>query len=154
MYLVELIGKKECFYNMKKINYTRSNIKTKVKSKKIDSEIEKKRKEIQKKSNEMRHEIFQNKLKSENIKFIPEYKFNAVRNWRIDYYFEMNGVKVGLEIEGGVFAKGRHTRGKGFMKDIEKYNSFSLHGIYLIRTVPVELNSIELLNTIKSMLKI
>lgn len=69
----------------------------------------------------------------------PEYKFSATRKWRIDYYFERKGLKVALEVEGGAFTGGRHTRGAGFIKDIEKYNALSAQGIYLIRTTPSEL---------------
>ena len=38
-----------------------------------------------------------------------------------------------MEIEGGIWTKGRHTRGKGFLADIEKYNALSERGILLFR---------------------
>lgn len=77
----------------------------------------------------------------------PEYQFNKNRKWRIDYYFERNGLKVGLEVEGGVWTNGRHTRGSGFVKDMEKYNSMALHNIFLLRIQPKDLGlkAIELL---------
>lgn len=81
---------------------------------------------------------------------IPEYKFHATRKWRIDYYFEINGKRIALEVEGGVWTGGRHTTGKGFMGDMEKYNAISAAGIVLLRTTPDRLMTIETINLIKS----
>lgn len=91
---------------------------------------------------------------------IQEYKFDPNRKWRIDWFFKGEyGVKVALEVEGGVFGngkngsgegQGRHTRGKGFMKDMEKYNAMSEQGIILLRCVPSTLLNLSTLNTIKN----
>jgi anti-sigma factor RsiW len=81
---------------------------------------------------------------------IPEYRFHATRKWRIDYYFERNGKRVALEVEGGVWTGGRHTTGKGFMGDMEKYNAISTAGIVLLRTTPDRLMTIETINLIKA----
>jgi len=70
---------------------------------------------------------------------VPEYRFHPARKWRIDYYFEANGRRVALEVEGGVWSNGRHTRGSGFLRDMEKYNAISAAGIILLRTTPKEL---------------
>lgn len=64
---------------------------------------------------------------------IEEYRFNPPRRWRIDYYFT---VGLAVEIEGGIFAYGRHNRPIGFIKDMEKYNSITESGIYLLRYQP------------------
>lgn len=40
---------------------------------------------------------------------------------------------VAVEIEGSVWTKGRHTRGSGFMADMEKYNALAEQGILLFR---------------------
>jgi hypothetical protein len=77
---------------------------------------------------------------------IAEYMFaNEVmdRKWRADYYFERNGVQVILEVEGGVWTKGRHTRPKGFLRDMEKYNAMSRLGIFLLRTTPKDLLTVK-----------
>lgn len=51
-----------------------------------------------------------------------EYKFFAGRKWAFDFAFPES--KVAIEIEGGTrFGKSRHSRGKGFEKDCEKYNT-------------------------------
>lgn len=82
----------------------------------------------------------------------PEHVFCKGRLWRIDYYFERSGVKVALEVEGGVYSGGRHTRPKGFLGDIEKYNMLSLMGIWLIRTTPKDLISVATLDLVKNVL--
>lgn len=79
----------------------------------------------------------------------PEYKFHQERKWRIDYYFEANGRKVGLEVEGGIWTSGRHTRGAGFAGDMEKYNTAGEMGIMIVRVVPKDLLKIETFNLIK-----
>ena len=66
-----------------------------------------------------------------------EYRFDAKRRWRFDYAWPAQ--KVALEVEGGVFTRGRHTRGAGFLKDIDKYNAATLAGWKVLRVTPKEL---------------
>jgi len=87
-------------------------------------------------------------LKAANIEFEREYRFHPVRKWRFDFAFP--GHKVAAEVEGGVFVKGRHTRGAAFVKDCEKYNAAAELGWRVFRFVPrqhidtgVALNTIE-----------
>ena len=79
-----------------------------------------------------------------NIKCVKEYKFSETRKWRFDYAILIH--KIAIEVEGGAFTKGRHTRGKGFINDIEKYNNAACDGWILIRTTPSELMSSKTLN--------
>ena len=76
-----------------------------------------------------------------------EWKFHPVRRWRFDYAFP--DFKVALEVEGGVFTGGRHTRSVGFMKDIEKYNTAAMLGWTVVRTVPDELYTGKTLTMLK-----
>lgn len=82
----------------------------------------------------------------------PEYKFHPVRKWRIDYAWPET--KVAVEIEGGVWNGGRHVQPRGFIKDIEKYNSMALCGWLLLRFTPDKIdfrlikNAIQYRNTI------
>lgn len=50
-----------------------------------------------------------------------EYKFNNNRKWRFD--FALPEKKLAVEIDGGIWTNGRHVRGSGFLKDMEKLNS-------------------------------
>lgn len=83
-----------------------------------------------------------------------EYKFHPTRKWRIDYLFEANGRRVALEVEGGIWTQGRHTRGSGFKKDMEKYNAISAAGIILLRVIPGELMSRRTIELVKQTLLI
>ncbi len=87
---------------------------------------------------------------------VPEYKFDPSRKWRFDYawpkrtkqgHFVVGG--VALEIEGGVWTKGRHTRGKGFIKDMEKYNAAALAGWKLLRCTPQDVEDESIFKLLK-----
>lgn len=66
-----------------------------------------------------------------------EYTFHPTRKWRADLAFV--DAKVLLEVEGGAFTQGRHTRGKGFIEDMEKYNYATASGFKIIRVTPDDL---------------
>ena len=71
-------------------------------------------------------------LKSYGWDFVKEKRFHPTRRWRFD--FVVLGIeKVAIEVEGGVFSKGRHTRGSGYMGDMEKYNEAALMGWKVLR---------------------
>ena len=74
---------------------------------------------------------------------IAEYRFHPERKWRLDVAWPKQ--KVALEVEGGAFSRGRHTRGKGFLGDMEKYNTLSSLGWRLFRCTPKEAESLECL---------
>lgn len=61
----------------------------------------------------------------------PEYKFHPVRKWRLD--FAWPSLRLAVEIEGAVWTGGRHTRGSGFLADIDKYNALASMGWRLLR---------------------
>lgn len=65
---------------------------------------------------------------------VPEYRFDESRRWRFDYAWPEH--KIALEIEGGVFTRGRHTRPSGFLKDMEKYNRAAQLGYRVFRCTP------------------
>lgn len=66
-----------------------------------------------------------------------ELQFCSDRKWRFD--FAWIPWAVALEVEGGIWVAGRHSRGKGFLADIEKYNRATLEGWRVFRTTPDEL---------------
>lgn len=48
------------------------------------------------------------------------------RLWRLDLAWPEH--RVGVELHGGVFRQGHHTRGRGFCDDREKMNTLQLAG--------------------------
>ena len=50
-----------------------------------------------------------------------ELRFHTTRRWRLDYCHL--ATRTAIELEGGVWTQGRHTRGAGFVNDCEKYNA-------------------------------
>jgi hypothetical protein len=69
---------------------------------------------------------------------IPEYAFAApARKWRADYCWPVR--KVIVEIDGGLFVNGRHSRGAGMLKDFEKLNAATLLGFRVLRYGPQQL---------------
>lgn len=61
----------------------------------------------------------------------PEHRFDLSRRWRFDRAW-LN-CKLAVEIEGGTWVKGRHSRGSGMRKDAEKYNAAILQGWRVLR---------------------
>lgn len=66
-----------------------------------------------------------------------EYRFHSKRRWRFDAAWPAH--QIALEVEGGVWTNGRHTRGSGFVRDMEKYNAAAVLGWRLLRVVPDDL---------------
>lgn len=65
---------------------------------------------------------------------IPEHRFHQIRKWRFDW--AITEYKIAIEEEGGIWSGGRHTRGKGFIGDMEKYNTATAIGWKVIRIKP------------------
>lgn len=65
---------------------------------------------------------------------VRELKFHPVRKWRFDYAIPEH--KVAIEVEGGVWTQGRHTRPRGFLGDMEKYNTATALGWRVLRVTP------------------
>lgn len=90
-----------------------------------------------------------------------EYVFAPPRKWRFDYAWpdeweshgayagNMNGPNVAVEVEGGAWTRGRHTRGKGFIADMEKYNEAAVRGWRVIRVTPQQLCTLDTIALIR-----
>ena len=79
---------------------------------------------------------------------VTEHRFLFGRRFRFDYAWPDQ--KVALEVEGGVWTGGRHTRGKGFLADMEKYNHAAGLGWLVVRCVPSTLLTKDTLETVKA----
>jgi very-short-patch-repair endonuclease len=62
---------------------------------------------------------------------VPEYRFSDERKWRFDFAWHKDGLAA--EVEGGVYIGGRHSRGKGYENDCEKYDYAALAGWKVLR---------------------
>lgn len=63
------------------------------------------------------------------------------RRWRFDFAIPKH--KLAIEIEGGIWITGRHNRGIGYIKDMEKYNHAALLGWRVLRFTPQQINKLE-----------
>jgi len=78
---------------------------------------------------------------------VTEHVFHPTRRWRFD--FAWIDEKVVLEVEGGIWIGGGHSRGSGVSKDMEKYNAATLLGWRIIRCQPKEICMMETVMMLK-----
>ncbi len=79
-----------------------------------------------------------------------EVKFHPTRRFRFDFCWKEH--KLALEVDGGIWTNGRHTRGAGWLKDTEKLNLAATMGYRLLRCTPDQLFTAEMFSTIKEAL--
>lgn len=70
-------------------------------------------------------------LISTGLNYSTEFKFLSDRKFRFDFY--LPDFCTGIEYEGIISAKARHTSVTGFTKDCEKYNLAQLNGYKVLR---------------------
>ena len=63
--------------------------------------------------------------------FEREHRFAPPRRWKFD--FANPALKVALEVEGGTWSRSRHTSGKGYAADCEKYSTAAVMGWRVLR---------------------
>lgn len=104
-------------------------------------------------------------LEQAGIPFEREYRFAPPRRWRADfrlrsnYWVTLNGDRVQMfdntlliEIDGGGYVDGRHTRGEGFEKDAEKASAAAILGYRVIRCTPRQVEDGRALSWIRQAL--
>ncbi len=75
------------------------------------------------------------------VEYHRQYQFHATRKWKADFAIwcafpeshAFFGKTILLEIEGGEFSGGRHTRGTGLVNDCIKYNEAVMCGYIILR---------------------
>lgn len=65
---------------------------------------------------------------------IYEHRFHDIRKWRFDVAWPKS--KVAVEIHGGLFRFGHHSRGKGFLDDREKIGEAQKLGWKVLEVAP------------------
>lgn len=82
-------------------------------------------------------------LASSGYVVATEVKFHATRKWRIDIAASrQDGTrKLAIEIDGGVWVNGRHTRGSGVLKDNEKIAYLAMDGWLFLRVTPQQVKT-------------
>lgn len=79
-----------------------------------------------------------------------EFSFHQERKWRFDLAWPKQ--KIAVEIEGGSWVGGRHTRGSGFEKDCVKYNTAASMGWRVLRFTTKQAKQMEAAILIKQCL--
>jgi very-short-patch-repair endonuclease len=80
-----------------------------------------------------------------------EYRFDPKRRWRFDFAWPLG--TVAMEVEGGSWVGGAHTRGAHFEQDAEKYNEAALAGWLVLRVTPRQIDSGQAIEWIKRALQ-
>lgn len=65
---------------------------------------------------------------------VTEYIFHPTRKWRLDAAWPDH--RIAVEVDGGGFINGRHSRGAGMEEDAIKYAEATLRGWRIFRTTP------------------
>lgn len=98
-------------------------------------------------------ERFALQLRLHKIEHIREFQFALPkRKWRADFFISGFDCLILVEIEGGAWSNGRHTRGKGFTNDVEKYNEATCLGYKVLRGTPEHVKSGKLLAWLRRVL--
>ena len=97
--------------------------------------------------------ILESILNELKLWYEKEFRFHKIRKWRFD--FAITSRMTAIEIEGAVFQNGRHTRGKGFSNDCEKYNAAALLGWKVLRytTNQIKDNPKQIYDDLKTILE-
>ena len=81
---------------------------------------------------------------------IREHRFHKVRRWRFDFAWPDHMLAV--EVDGGVWSGGRHTRGKGYINDCDKINTATDLGWRVLRFTGEHIKSGSAIEMIERMI--
>ena len=83
---------------------------------------------------------------------LPEYRFCPSRRFRFDWAWPKD--RVALEVNGGVWSQGRHVRGAGFVRDMEKASLAASLGWRILYCQPKELLTMATIELIRKTLAV
>lgn len=86
-----------------------------------------------------------------------EWQFAPPRRWRFDLAWPYEtragyAAPVAIEVQGGLFAQGRHNRGAAMLREYEKLNTAATLGWRILFVTPQQLCTTEFAQTIKAAL--
>ena len=81
---------------------------------------------------------------------VEELRFAPARRWRFDYAWP--DYRLALEVQGGLFVRGRHTQGSALVAEQEKLNAAAAHGWRVIYCQPKDRASGAVLTVIRAAL--
>jgi len=84
--------------------------------------------------------------------WVREYRFHPARRWRSDFAFDAERLLV--EIQGGSWSNGRHTRGAGYEADCIKYGEAMKLGWNVYNCTTGMVKSGAAIETIEALLKL
>ena len=93
----------------------------------------------------------------------PEYRFHPERKWRGDYawpdamhgpFGDMVEFPLALEVQGGIWSRGRHATGAGIKGDMEKFSEGAALGWRLLLVEPKDLCSPNTMDLIRRALNV
>ncbi|MEY3252435.1 MAG: hypothetical protein RL227_1408 [Pseudomonadota bacterium] len=88
-------------------------------------------------------------LRAAGLAPVREFRFHPVRKWRFDFCFPEQ--KLALEVDGGTFTGGRHTRGTGYAEDCRKIAEAMLLGWRVLRASADQVKTGEALRWVEAL---
>lgn len=82
---------------------------------------------------------------------VTEHRFDPSRRWRLDFAWPK--FKVALEVQGGIWTRGRHTQGAALLNEWEKLNAAAMAGWRVLFVQPVDLNRATTIFMLKQILR-
>jgi hypothetical protein len=82
---------------------------------------------------------------------VEELRFAPPRRWRFDYAWPDR--KLALEVQGGLFVNGRHSRGAALVKEHEKLNMAAMLGWRVLYVTPQQVQNGQALSIVESALR-
>lgn len=81
---------------------------------------------------------------------VSEHRFHELRKWRFDFAWLKQ--RVALEVQGGIWTAGRHSRGAALLKEWEKLNAAAKMGWRILYCQPKDLCMVDTIATVRDAL--
>lgn len=79
-----------------------------------------------------------------------ELRFCPPRRWRFDYAWEDH--KIAVEMQGGLWTRGRHSGGTGQVNDMEKFNAAVMCGWRVLQFTPEQVRKGDPISFVKTLI--